>query len=58
MTPAPRQIYSSSVSRRDRAWGRGRRRPPGAFVPVLARLGAVTAFAATVAWVLLPRLGA
>jgi hypothetical protein len=29
--PAPRQIYVGSLSRRERSWGRGRRRPTGWF---------------------------
>jgi hypothetical protein len=56
MTP-PRQIYSSSLSRRDRAWGKPRRRS-GVLVGLLARLGAVTVLAMTAALIMLPRIGA
>jgi hypothetical protein len=53
----PRQIYSSSLSRRDRAWGRPRRRPSGRLVPLLTRLTAAALLATTLALVVLPRLG-
>jgi len=51
MSP-PRQIYSSSLSRRDRAWGRTRRRSGGYLV---ARLTAASVLTTSVALVL-PRL--
>ena len=57
MTP-PRQIYSSSLSRRDRAWGRPRRRPSGLLVPLLARVSFAAVVALSFALVVLPRLGA
>jgi len=57
MTP-PRQIYSSTLSRRDRAWGRPRRRPGSLVVPLLARLCAAALLAMTVALFVLPRIGA
>ena len=43
LTP-PRQIYASSLSRRDRAWGRPRRRVAG-FVPLLWRVAVATCVA-------------
>jgi len=52
----PRQIYSSSLSRRDRGWGRSRRRPGGFFVALLARFTAASVLATSVALVLLPRV--
>ncbi|HWC27249.1 MAG TPA: hypothetical protein VG474_11750 [Solirubrobacteraceae bacterium] len=49
----PRQIYASTVTRRDRRWARRRARPPLAF----ALLGAVTLVAAlTVLAALVPGL--
>jgi hypothetical protein len=53
----PRQIYSSSLSRRDRAWRRARRRPSSVIGPLLARLAAAAVLTTTIALLLLPRLG-
>jgi len=48
MSP-PRQIYASSLSRRDRAWRRARRRPRGgALAAAYAALAAVAAGGAAV----------
>jgi hypothetical protein len=49
--PQPRQIYVGSLSRKERSWGRGRRR-------VVPRLAGSTAFVVAVAAVaaLLPSL--
>ena len=57
MTP-PRQIYSSTLSRRDRAWGRQRRRTSGVMLPIVARLSMAAVLATTLALFVLPRFGA
>jgi hypothetical protein len=56
--PPPRQIYSSSLSRRDRWWGKPRRRGSGVMRQLLARLSMAAVLAMTLALFVLPRFGA
>jgi hypothetical protein len=56
MTP-PRQIYSSTLSRRERAWGKPRRRSSGFVVGLLARVTSAAVLTTTIALFVLPRLG-
>jgi hypothetical protein len=47
---APRQIYASSLSRRERAWGRSRRRSP--LGPLAGKLAGVAGLAAAIVFAL------